>query len=323
MNLTKSDMRILIVGMVVLWGMTSCVNQTKETRSGMKFDVLRAGQGDPPTMGQIISFNLYIKDSNDSVWADTYDRGYPEMMEVQDTAQIKNEDGMVQMLRMLSKGDSVRTSITVEDLFTNYAKMPIPPNLDSKMTVNYTVTMMEILSKEEYPAYSDKVYKEYEAKARIKEELHAKEQLPKDIKLIDEHLASKGIQAVALESGIRYVIVRQGEGPKADSGKVASVDYTGYLLNGTYFDTSNKAIAQETGLYNPMREAQAPYAPISVTIDVDSVIKGWHLALKEMNKGMKATFYIPSTLAYGSNRRSEVIGENSILVFDLELVDLK
>jgi FKBP-type peptidyl-prolyl cis-trans isomerase len=42
-----------------------------------------------------------------------------------------------------------------------------------------------------------------------------------------------------------------------------------------------------------------------------------------MSKGTKGTFYIPSTLAYGPQQRSEVIKPNSILVFDMEVVDLK
>jgi len=68
-----------------------------------------------------------------------------------------------------------------------------------------------------------------------------------------------------------------------------------------------------------MRE---PYGPLEITIDETNVIKGWHEALKLMNKGMKATFYMPSTLAYGSQQRSEIIKPNSILVFDMEIVDV-
>ncbi|MGC4021826.1 MAG: FKBP-type peptidyl-prolyl cis-trans isomerase [Cyclobacteriaceae bacterium] len=53
------------------------------------------------------------------------------------------------------------------------------------------------------------------------------------------------------------------------------------------------------------------------------VIGGWDEVLQLMNKGKKITVYIPSTLGYGAQRRSEVIVENSILVFDMELVNIK
>jgi FKBP-type peptidyl-prolyl cis-trans isomerase FkpA len=53
------------------------------------------------------------------------------------------------------------------------------------------------------------------------------------------------------------------------------------------------------------------------------VIPGWEEAIALMNKGSKMTVYIPSGLAYGPQKRSEVIAENSILMFQMELVDIK
>ena len=146
------------------------------------------------------------------------------------------------------------------------------------------------------------------------------EQLAKDEAEIDAYLKENGIEAEKTEVGVRYVITQEGEGENAVSGQTASVNYSGYLLDGTYFDSSVKEVAQAKGLYN---EAREPYQPYDVTIDQSSVIRGWHDALKVMKKGSKATVYIPSSLAYGPQRRSAEIKENSILVFDLEIVDLK
>jgi FKBP-type peptidyl-prolyl cis-trans isomerase len=145
-------------------------------------------------------------------------------------------------------------------------------------------------------------------------------QIEKDGAEIDAYLKEKGIDAQKTEAGVRYVITQEGEGETAASGQTVSVNYTGYLLDGTHFDSSVKEIAQEKGLYNPARE---PYSPYDVTIDQTSVIRGWHDALKVLKKGSKATVYIPSTLGYGPQPYSEVIKENSILVFDLEIVELK
>ena len=64
------------------------------------------------------------------------------------------------------------------------------------------------------------------------------------------------------------------------------------------------------------------YKPMDVVIDRSNVIPGWHLALKQLNEGAKGTFYIPSSLAYGKQGGGP-IGENSILVFDIEMVDIK
>jgi len=66
-----------------------------------------------------------------------------------------------------------------------------------------------------------------------------------------------------------------------------------------------------------------PYAPYDLILGQGQVIQGWEESLTLMNKGSKMTVYIPSSLAYGSQKRSADIVENSILTFDLELVDIK
>jgi FKBP-type peptidyl-prolyl cis-trans isomerase len=57
-------------------------------------------------------------------------------------------------------------------------------------------------------------------------------------------------------------------------------------------------------------------------VGVGQVIQGWDEGLTLLNEGAKATLYIPSPLAYGERKRSEVIVENSILVFDVELLEI-
>jgi FKBP-type peptidyl-prolyl cis-trans isomerase len=80
-------------------------------------------------------------------------------------------------------------------------------------------------------------------------------------------------------------------------------------------------VAKANGLYNEAR----PYVPYTLTAGLGNggVIRGWEEAIMLMKKGTKMRVWIPSTLAYGPQRRSDIITENSILVFDLELVDIK
>jgi FKBP-type peptidyl-prolyl cis-trans isomerase FkpA len=137
--------------------------------------------------------------------------------------------------------------------------------------------------------------------------------------IIDNFLKEKNIVAKKTASGIRYIITKPGKGQNVKDGQTASVNYAGYLLNGKYFDTSMEAVAKEQNIYQQGK----PYQPYPVTVGRNSVIRGWEEALKLMSKGAKMTVYIPSTLAYGSQRSGPVIAENSILAFDLEVVDLK
>ena len=287
----------------------ACTKSEKETPSGLKFTILRAGDGKVGAPGQIIVMDFQMKDSKDSVLNVTFKEGMPipAMIGEGDSAQIAREPGMLQLLRMISKGDSIMFEMTMKELLNG---RPAMPGMDTTLVITYRVNVRDIMDRAQYEEFQ----------AKLLENLASK-QLVIDTKLIDDYLAENKITAEKSESGLRYVVVTPGQGENGKPGQVAKVVYSGRLLDGKYFDSNNKEVAQANGLYNPARE---PYSPYEVTIDQSSVIKGWHEALKLINKGAKVTFYIPSTLAYGpQGRQGSIIKGNSILVFDMELVDLK
>ncbi len=294
----------------VLFGLlllcVACDKSEKETPNGFKFNVLKEGDGKAGTPGQILVLDFQMSDSKDSVWSDTYKDGMPIPAMIGDSAQIATEPGMMQVLRMISKGDSVMFTLPLSELLNGRPPMP---GMDTSLIITYRLFVRDIMERQQYEEHQMKLMEEKSAK-----------QLEQDIAAIDAFLAEKNIKAEKTESGLRYIITKVGTGENGKPGQIASVNYSGHLLDGPYFDSNDKAVAQEKGLYNPGRE---PYAPYEVTIDQSSVIKGWHEALKLISKGSMATFYIPSPLAYGQQQRSEVIKPNSILVFDMEVVDLK
>lgn len=304
-----------LIGVLIMIMMMACDSSTRKTPGGMEYRLLKAGSGEPATAGQLVVFNYRMVDSSDSVWVDTYDRGLPEVISPDPSRDEASMDEFQKLLGILAKGDSVTFDIPVGEFFRNFVKAPAPPTIDTTRTISTQVTIEEILSQEEFQTFRTEAIEKYEAKMELKKA----KQLAEDTVAIDKYLAEKGINAQRTASGMRYVITKPGSGPLLTSGQTASVHYSGYLLDGRYFDSSEKAVAEQNGIYNPMRE---PYAPFEVAIDRSSVISGWHDALKHMKKGMRATFYIPSTLAYGPQRRSELIGENTILVFDMEVVDV-
>ncbi|MFO7258750.1 MAG: FKBP-type peptidyl-prolyl cis-trans isomerase [Bacteroidota bacterium] len=307
---------ILVAGVALLAACSQSAIQ--ETPSGFKFTIVRKGTGETARPAQYVVFNFRVTDSKDSIWVDTYDRGYPEFARIQDSSAIAHEDGITQMLRMLSKGDSAIFSLTLTELFHEFARQPVPPHLDSSLVVTYAISVREIVKQEDFAAFQNRIEEEYyEFMNR-----NATEQLGKDTVAIDSFLAEHNIVAQKLPSGIRYVIHKQGTGPLAQPGQAVLVDYAGYLLDGTYFDTSIKATAEEKGLFDARRDAQNGYQPYEVVIDQSSVIQGWHQALKQLNEGAEGTFYIPSGLAYGPQAFNG-IKANSVLVFDLKMVDIK
>ncbi len=111
--------------------------------------------------------------------------------------------------------------------------------------------------------------------------------------------------AITTPSGLKYVVVAEGEGDTPNSGNVVSVHYTGKLLNGTKFDSS-------------VDRGQ----PIDFPVGKGQVIKGWDEALLDMKKGEKRVLIIPPELGYGPAGRGP-IPPNAYMVFDVELLDFK
>ena len=108
------------------------------------------------------------------------------------------------------------------------------------------------------------------------------------------------------ESGLRYQILQQGEGKKAQKNDLVSVHYKGQLADGTVFDSSYKR-----------------NDPIEFTLGIGQVIAGWDEGIALLHVGEKARFVIPSALAYGSQGAGGVIPPNANLIFDVELVAIK
>ncbi len=107
---------------------------------------------------------------------------------------------------------------------------------------------------------------------------------------------------VTTASGLQYKVEKEGEGAVPADGDIVKVHYTGTLLDGTKFDSS-------------IDRGQPLEFPIG------AVIPGWTEMLKLMKVGGKVTAWIPSDLAYGPRGRVPQIPGNSVLKFEMELID--
>jgi FKBP-type peptidyl-prolyl cis-trans isomerase len=117
--------------------------------------------------------------------------------------------------------------------------------------------------------------------------------------------ATNGAQQVTTPSGLKYTDLKVGDGTVAENGMVASVHYTGWLNDGTKFDSS-----LDRG------------TPFSFKIGSGQVIRGWDEGVKGMRVGGKRKLVIPPDLGYGDRGAGGVIPPNAWLVFDVELVEL-
>jgi len=135
-----------------------------------------------------------------------------------------------------------------------------------------------------------------------------KDQIAKDSKTIEAYLAKNKLKAIKAKWGSYLVIKKPGTGKKLAAGDIASIKYTGRSFS------TNKAFDSNT---DPAFKHVEPYR---VNIgQLGTVILGWNDALSEMQKGSKATVYIPSSLAWGSQGASPDIQPDEIVVFDMEV----
>ncbi|SRR5258706_545926 len=300
----------ILVFLIVFAFCSACSNE-RETVSGQKFSVVKKGDGTEIKVKQILIIDFFLKDGKDSIWYDTRKNPYPQIMQKQ--AQAQPGDKLTEVIYMLTKGDSVSVKMSAVDVFRN--QQSIPPKVDSTSSFTFFIKMKDALDSAQFIKFREElVAKQNEKVLKLQQE-----QLAKDSVIIDNFLKEKNITAMKTPSGLRYVITKAGKGENVKDGQTAKVNYAGYLLNGKYFDTSIESVAKEKNIFQQGRG----YTPYPVPVGKGAVIKGWDEALKLMNKGCKMTVYIPSSLAYGPRKRDEDIIENSILAFDLEIVDIQ
>ena len=106
------------------------------------------------------------------------------------------------------------------------------------------------------------------------------------------------------DSGLQYMVLKEGKGIKPGPTDKVTVHYTGRLLDGTVFDSS-------------VDRGQP------ATFGLDQVISGWTEGLQLMSEGSKYRLFIPSELAYGSEGSPGTILPNSTLIFDVELIKVE
>ncbi len=113
-------------------------------------------------------------------------------------------------------------------------------------------------------------------------------------------------ETITTASGLQIKTIVVGTGDPAEAGKTAVVHYTGWLLDGTKFDSS-----VDRGI------------PFEFPLGAGRVIKGWDEGVATMNIGGKVELIIPSDLGYGASGAGGVIPPDATLKFEVELLGLK
>jgi FKBP-type peptidyl-prolyl cis-trans isomerase FklB len=146
-------------------------------------------------------------------------------------------------------------------------------------------------------AFQQQMRAKVEAEMKTKAESNKKE----GDSFLAENKKKSGV--VTLPSGLQYKVITAGKGAKPKKTDNVTTHYRGTLINGTEFDSS-------------IKRGQPANFP------VDGVIPGWTEALQLMPVGSKWQLFVPADLAYGPRAVGGVIGPNSTLIFEVELLSI-
>jgi FKBP-type peptidyl-prolyl cis-trans isomerase FklB len=133
-------------------------------------------------------------------------------------------------------------------------------------------------------------------------ETKATENLKAGEAFLAENAKKQGI--TVLPSGLQYEILTEGTGEKPLANNTVTCHYHGTVISGEVFDSS-------------VKRGQPASFPLN------AVIKGWTEALQLMPTGSKWRLFLPPHLAYGNRQVSAVIGPNSTLIFEVELISFR
>lgn len=208
-------------------------------------------------------------------------------------------------VELKSKTDSVSYAIGM-DIGKNFKEREIAVNLDILKAAMSDVLNGKptTLTQEQVQQVMTAFGQEMQQKAMAKQQKAADENKAKGEKFLAENKNKTGVKTTA--SGLQYKVLSEGKptGKQPTDKSTVKVHYVGTTIDGKEFDSSIK------------RNEPAEFP-------LNGVIKGWTEGLQLMKEGAKFEFYIPAALAYGDRGAGQDIGPNEILIFQVELLEVK
>ena len=277
---------LILLALAMLF--TSCGNKEKfvQLRKNLKvYDIERSTVGLSPRVGDLATLNITIKAPNDSVIRRA---GFFRVQ----IEKAKFEGSINHALMYMHEGDSVAFLIDAINYFKYDAEEVVPEFIKPGDVLRFDIRMTDVTSIKEFQ------------KERQMLQISG---LKKEAIVLEHFLKQIGITDSAATNRIFVKHLRKGNGVTPQDGQRVTIDYFGYLVDGSAFDNS-----YERGI------------PFSFDLNSKDVIEGLEMGVKQMQVGGKATIVIPSPFAYGEEGLKPVtIAPYTTLVFDAELNKVK
>ena len=271
----------------------------QRTPKGALYQIFTHNAGDKIKLNDIVTFQFIQKTDKDSVLFSTYAAGHPVQAQV---TLSQNVGDLMEVFPLLAVKDSAFVKVPTDSIFKGHEDQR-PGFLLRGGYLSFTLKIERVQSLNDAIA---------ERNATI-EKMKAAE-----LANANKYIAGHKLVLKTTPSGLKYVITKPSLKRKPLKGDTVLVNYVGRTTDGKLFDTSIESVAKAGGLDQPGR----PYEPIQVVLGAGGIIKGWDEGLLLLNEGSKATFVVPSALAYDGQGQGD-IAPYSTLIFNVELVKVK
>jgi FKBP-type peptidyl-prolyl cis-trans isomerase FkpA len=279
---------------VTLAFMSACNSGSgfKTTKDGLEYRIVKDSAGSQhPAVGDLVEMHIVTR-VGDSVLFDSRKLNNDQPVQFPLNPPAFKGD-MSEGFALLTPGDSAVFRISLDSIRKTGAQLL--PWMKPTDKLQYEVVLLSVKSQQE-------VQQEREQQAAAQKET--------DDQLLQEYFAQQNLKPAKTESGLYYLIEKEGKGATAQPGQQVTVNYTGRTLKGVVFDSN----------VDPQFNHVEPFR---FPLGQGAVIPGWDEGISLLKKGSKARLFIPSPLAYGPQSPSPDIPENSILIFDVEVTEIQ
>jgi FKBP-type peptidyl-prolyl cis-trans isomerase len=282
------------IAMLFVMSLVACNMNYDKTPSGLAYKIFHGSGVEKPKAGEFVKFNLeYRLADRDSVLQTTYN-GIPAYSNVDTGKRV--EYSVWEIVPQMSEGDSAIVSMSIDSLKNKGIIPDYSPLFKKGQVLNVKFKLFKIFKDEK------SMIDDYNSAVEVQKD--------KETKLLEEYMAKNNLKGVKTKNGAYVVIDNPGDSMKADSGRIATIKYRGYLTTtGKVFDTNMDSTKGHTD-------------PIQIPVGGTSSIRGFNEGLPYFGKGGKGKILIPSMLGYGPQGAGPDLPPYANLVFDIEVLDV-
>jgi len=263
-----------------------------QLKSGLEYKIIHGpGKGNSPKATDIVVMNINVHVGDSELFnSKKLNNNEPVSFPI---SKPTFHGDPVEGFMLMKAGDSAVFLVPVDSLKKTQSQLQ--PWMKPGQKIEYNVTMFSVK-----PA----------AVVKAEAEKKSKTQTIIDDEKLSEYFSKNNIKAIKTPSGLYYTISKIGTGSDPKSGQTVTVNYTGKTMDGKVFDSNVDSNYHHV-------------TPFTFVLGKHQVITGWDKGIPMIKKGGKGTIYIPSPMAYGEQSPSAAIPANSVLIFDIEVTEIK